>query len=483
MQGSLNRSSSVARARILARWTSGVVVFLGFPVGMARAQFLRIGPFDFNAVGKLEGIYTTNVEGEREEEPEEQAGGEGQPAVVEEEEWEDYYYVASLALNSKADLTPNTEVNLDTGIAWEEHFNRPDLNNSSQPFGRASLDTATRMRHLELRANVQYERTLKSEEGVYDPLRRKTRDPQTSFSYGADLLYEYASLRLAGGYAFSQERHDEEEFQDADQDETTWDFNADWAIGARLNVDYKYERTKTEELDEPEPDEGQAAPAGEDVAEEPAEWEESQSVGLRFRILKRPDIGYQFAYEKDGDEDWEATHTLDIRGDEPILETPTVTVKVNADYSYEKDPEDDDITFTYGASVEHRISRTATHSLTAKREPAETLGSSADTDEISVAYRLTKDDLFIYNLSLSLNVGFTRSEPMAETPPAETETADADAAPVEESWDYGVQLRHVRILTRKLQRAIQYSYSLEESNLEDEPLEEHRVILTFEYLF
>ena len=49
-----------ARAGGLLAW----VLVLAMPC-VASAQFLRIGPFNFTAKAKLEGVYTTNVEQER----------------------------------------------------------------------------------------------------------------------------------------------------------------------------------------------------------------------------------------------------------------------------------------------------------------------------------------------------------------------------------------------------------------------------------
>lgn len=48
---------------------------------------------------------------------------------------------------------------------------------------------------------------------------------------------------------------------------------------------------------------------------------------------------------------------------------------------------------------------------------------------------------------------------------------------------YGVRLEHTRPVAERIEQRIAYTYDYEDSNLEDELLEEHRVVLTYEYTF
>lgn len=403
-----------------------------------------MGPFDFTAGAKVEGVYTTNVEQER---PSETTADR-----------EDYYIVTSLSLNSRTTVTPNTELNLDTGAAIEEHFNRPDLNNSTEPFGRFRLSSATRMRYLTLMGDVFMERTSESQEGVYVPGGRKKRDVSDEAGYTVGLEWRRNTVFAEGSYGFRRERHQDEEFTDGDEDETTIGFSAGWQFSRRLALTYDYEQTKTELVNQLD-----GGGDGED------EWDDTQEVGLRLTVLERPLFTYTFGYEKDNEDPWETKHTFDLSDD---FETRKLRLKVMASYSEEEEPEEDDISFTYGASLEHQLSQSARHGLSVTREPVETFGSTEDTDNTTVGYMFQKDDLFIYNLNLRFDVEYSRDKPTERT-----------VNPEEKRLTYRTSLEYVRALTRRLERRLAYLYSYEDSNIEDEALLEHRVTLSFDYTF
>jgi len=359
----------------------------------SNAQFLRIGPFDFEVGTELEGIYTTNVEQER-------------PSETDADR-EDWYYVISLFADSEASLSPRTIVSLDTGLSIERHLNRPDLDNTQDPFGRFRLDVST-----ELGANT------------------------TVFG---DVSYE--------------QRHQDEDFKDADQDTTTIGAAVEYKLFKRLSPTYTYERKKEELMDE---DDVVVAGGDDD------EWEVTQNIALKFTIFERPKLTYSFGYEKDStkQDKWLPKHTVDLTDDLELFNLPNLTLSVGASYTYEKDD-----------TVEHEISRTAHQSLNVAREPVDTLGSTSDTDNTKVSYNLTKEDLFIYNLVFTFTASYEIDDPL------ETD------AETEKIWTYDVGLVHSRALTRKLSRSLAYNYSYEDSDQESEILDEHRVTLSFTYMF
>lgn len=418
----------------------------------AFAQFMRLGPFDLSLKGRLEGIYTTNVEQER---PENATA-----------EMEDFYFVTGLDANGVARMMPRTILNLDTGISVEKHLNRPDLDNTSSPFGRVRLDARTELaRYLTAEADVSFEHLSESAEDEYAPGREKTRDPRTMFSYGAGVEWAPRWLTINSSYSFSRERHQENQFKSGDQDETTIDFGVDIKPSKYFGVGYTYQWKRTKLVNQPETDD---------------DWETEENIymDVPITILERPRLTYSFGLERKKTEEdqgkWEPKHTIDLGDDLPLFESPHLKLSFNAQYTYkrEEEPESDDVTFIYGAKLEHQISRTAKQTFSAKQEPVDTFGSRNDTEQTSFGYLFQKNDLFIYNLNLSLGVEWKRDKPLG-----------ADAGEIERTWNYRANLTYNRMLSRRLTRIIEYAYTREESNLEDEPLVEHRVTLNYTYTF
>ncbi len=418
---------------------------LGIPV--VSAQFLRLGPFDFAADSGVEAVYTTNVEGEKESE-----------ATADRE---DFYFVWSLDLNAVAEVNPNTELSISTGIAIEEHLNRSDLNNSENPFGRFSVLSVTDLRALRLEAQYSYERNSESadDEIVFDPVSRKKRDVRDDTEYAVRALWDWRALSAYTEYNVTSERHEDEDFQDADQDETTVSYGFYWQALRNLGFAYDVERTKTEVVN----------------LDEEAEWLTTETLAIDWllTIIQRPSLTYSLALEKEDtdeeDGEWEPVHTLSA-SDEWSL-TERLNAGFSAEYSYEETEEQEDISFTYAAKVEHILSAYASHTLSAEREPVETLGSSVDTDNTTIDYNLNFSDVFIFGLDAGFGVSYELNEPLDKS------------SPKEKRWTYLVTVNHTRQLTRRLSRSLEYTYDYEKSDLEDEHLDEHRITLSYLYKF
>lgn len=465
------------------------------------AQFLRLGPFDLAADATLDLIYSTNVEQERASDAKE-AG----------HDTEDYYYVVGLDLNSLAAMAPSTTLTLDTGISVEQHANRPDLDNSSNPFGRLSLLSVSELGHYRFDGYGRVRREIDYHEDTYVPGGRTQRDVSDTWEYGLAAGWDRNSVRFAAGYDFSAERHQEPEFQDADQDETTMTLEAGWKPMKNLGFRYDFERTRTEFISErlEAKGEGDTAGSGEPEEEEDGEivplataqpadeeaWRDTETIALDWLlpIIKRPSLTYSLGLEKEDTTEeqgtWEPTHTLTL-DDTWDIKTPqaALSISVLAAYNYEVNPEENDISFTYGLRLVHDLSGTANHSLLLSREPVDTFASTADTDTTTVHYNFTKRDLFIYNLTLSLDIEWERNEPLGEeqavTIVEEESVLVIPAAQdqVETIWTYAVTLSYSRAVTRKLRRTIEYAFDYEDSSLETEMLDEHRVTLSYIYTF
>ncbi len=430
-----------ARAGGLLAW----VLVLAMPC-VASAQFLRIGPFNFTAKAKLEGVYTTNVEQER---PSEATADR-----------EDYYLITGLDLASRAEMSPNTALDIETGVAIEKHFKRPDLDNSSDPFGKLKLSALTELGHYTFNAFGGVQRTSESAESTYDPEGRKKRDVQDKYEYGVGMNWKRGGVTLEGSYDFTSERHAQAEFQDADQDEQTVNFLAGWRITKNVGVSYTMERTKTDIINDPDSGAG---------------WLTTENISLDWLlpILKRPSLTYSLGVEKEDTDEkkgkWEPTHTLTLSDAWDL--SPVLRLSVGVSYSYEQNPEANDVALTGFVGLQHEVGQTAMQTLTLSKEPVRTLGSTAETDNTSVHYNFTKRDLFVYNLTWTIDVDYSLDKPLDSIDEPET------------VWTYGTGLMHSRALSRKIERQLAYRYDREDSNLEDEILDEHRVTLSYVYTF
>lgn len=421
-----------------------VVLLQGLTAGPAAAQFLRLGPFDFSAKLQSGLVYSDNVERER---PSESTSDR-----------EDYYAVAGISLNALAPISHSTEINFDTGMTIEKHFVRDDLDNSSSPLAHIGLASRTEMGYLDLTAEANWERSSSSADDVVIPGGRssKTRNPNDSWDWTVGGEWERGDFSMSLEYGESSDRYEKEEFQDGDQDEKTWEYEAEWRARDDLSLAYRQSRTKTilKNSDAPSPG-----------------WKTTESITVDYllEILKRPALVYTFGLEKeDTDEEkgeWEPTHEISLVDDLVLVQRPLITV--GASYRYEKDPEDDDISFIYNAGIEHEINRVTRHSLTMEREPKKTFGSSQESDSTTWAYSLERDDILVPALDALFTAQYAIDKP--------------PSGPEERTWTYQFGLSHNRPVTKRLTRSIRYEYYLETSNLEDEDLEENRIEWLYEY--
>lgn len=420
---------------------------LFLPCAVTHAQFIRIGPFDFAATTKLEGIYTTNVDGVRPDSTD--------------KEMKDYYASASFDLESTVNLFRNSVVDLSTGVTIERHARRKDLDTLSEPFGRARIDTAFDFGRYTLRLNLANETTTSTKEDTFVPSgeSRQTRDVNTITDYGAELEWKRNDFVVIGGVNGSQERHQEEQFKSGDQDTYESYLNADWQFSQRLGLNYAYQRDKTDLINDPDTFSG---------------WNEKHTVGLDFMILERPNFVYTLGAEQSSvqDEkiDWEPTHTFSLKDSLDL--SRTLQFSGDAQYKYADKLASDEVALTCNLALDNEVSRTVRQSLSLNKEPANTFGSTTKTDVTAVDYKFTKQDLFVYNLTLTFAVGFSHNKPM-DTPEDEPENI----------WTYDVSLLHERALSRKLQRTLEYTYHYEKSSLISENLVEHQVTLGFSYTF
>lgn len=154
-----------------------------------------------------------------------------------------------------------------------------------------------------------------------------------------------------------------------------------------------------------------------------------------------------------------------------LLEHPTITLQAFASYTYERTPEEDDVAFEYGLDLTHRIDSLTTQRLGMRREPVDTFGSTTDTTVTEWIYGLNRSHFLLPTISAAMTLSYTINEP------------SDSSIPEEEILEFEFTLAHSRRVTAQLSRTLSYTYSLEDSSLERELLEEHLITLEYTYAF
>lgn len=409
---------------------------------VAKAQFLRIGPFDFTAKAQAGATWSDNIDAQR---PSEQKA-----------EPKDYFVFGGLELQSDTVLSGGGQLTLDTGILVEKHFVRHDLDNSESPFGHFRAEATQPFAWLELNAFYNWEKKSESVDRVIPGVSSKTRNPYElqEFGYGAD--WRRGPLSLAASYEYSEERYDKSEFKIGDVNTTTLNYDAMWRFNERADLEYKAEFKREEYIN--------------DLSKEPF-WDTTETIlfNLDLEIWRHPRTTVAFGVEREDEEDkqgdWEPKY--EIRMEDELDLSPVLKLSGDAVYTYEAQPEDDDIAFTYSVKLEHELNSSIRHYAEFSREPRATFGSTKETDTTTYTYNIKVEDLFIPQLSLMYETSYE-----IRKPPTALE---------EHIWSYTFELEHIKQVTTRLKRSLKYVYDAEDSDLYDELLVENRVEWAYEY--
>lgn len=446
-------SPSKLRLKVRARfsiglgWMSAVLAAIVSVSPRASAQFLRLGPFDIDIVAGADAIYSSNVEQVRPSETD--------------KDLEDYYVVGRLTLNANADLGKHIKVGSGFTLEEEKHFVRTDLDDRarSDPFANANLTTDIEFGRYILALSYRHDSTYEYKQGQFIEGPRKQRTYRRTDDYGGRLTWQRGRLRWFASAFAGRDRYIEDEYKDGDEDRQEMDFGVAWQTTKRIRSTYSYRRSRKKLVNQPDSFDG---------------WDHNQSIGMTFRLLDNPLLTYGLAMEEESSQGeeigWEPSHTFDVS--ETLDITKTMKLTGNANYNIKETRGANDVKLTYGADLAHEISRTARQSLRASREPADTFGSTIDTDSTIYGYTFSKQDLFIYNLVLTLGVEYRDDKPLGD-----------GAGERERSWDYVGSLVWTRRVSRKMQRLVGYNYNLQKSDLVDEDMTEHRVTVSYVYTF
>ncbi|MBR6022829.1 MAG: hypothetical protein IK066_10500 [Kiritimatiellae bacterium] len=405
----------------------------------------RFAGLDFTLSGSLAINYSSNVDQAYPEEEKENYSKD------------DFYLVPSLTLSAApVRLNPKTSLSFGATAGYEKYFERKDLDTETYA---ANIALSSALRYLSLNAAASVERsTENSEDETYKP-GGYSRDPQETQDVSFGATWAFNRLTVAFTTDYNRERHDYEEYKSSDQDEFTWDLNVNFALSSWFSAYYthSYDWTHT-------------------ILDDTKETEIEDDFGIAFNgsFGRHPQITASVAMEKetgnkieDG-KDWKPVFNLSITDAYDI----TKYLSVAAGLSWSDDKEEDEVSFTYNASITHRLPPYITQSLAFSCEPLDTFGSDAETESTTFTYSLGINPFFIKGLSFNGSAEYAIDKPLDKSSPTERTTT------------FNAGLSHARALSRKLSRTLSYNYTWENSNFHHDGANiENLVTYQLNYLF
>lgn len=402
--------------------------------------------FDFTLSGSLALNYSSNVDQAYPEEEKENYSVD------------DFYLVPSLTLSAApVRINPVTSFSVGATAGYEYYFERHDLNTETYNVNLALNST---LRYLSLNAAANFERSTENEEDeTYKP-GGYSRDPQETQTVSFGATWTSFRLTLSFTSEFTRERHDYEEYKPSDQDELTFDLNANFALSQLFSAYYthSYDWTHTI-LDD----------------ETTTEIEDDFGIALNHSIGRHPTITASVGMDRE---------ITDEKGDEEKKLRPVFTISVTDSYDLTKyvsiaagldwsdDNEEDEVDFTYYVNLTHHLPPYITQTFAFTQEPLDTFGSNVETASTSFTYTLGISPLFIKGLSFSGSADYTIDKPLDKS------------SPIEYTTTYNANLAHSRALSRKLSRSLSYNYSWENSNFHHDGANiEHLVTYQLNYVF
>ncbi len=419
--------------------------------GLAGAQTLRLGPFDMTLAGRVDFAYDSNVDGSY--------PAEARDDVVQ----DDFYWMPSLTLQSSSvAMQPSTTMSLSSGIAYQDYLRRNELDTMLY-FAGVNIQRSHPRLTLSGVGRIDY--SVDSMEDQYRP-GGITRDPTLTQTANGAAVWNYRRLSLNAGANFTRERHDFEEYQIADKDETSYQAGARFAAFSWGSLFYTWERTMTTMIM---------------TGEETDDTSESFGVSgaIPLELLRRPQVTYSFGYSREqkvtedstDDTGWEMTHTVTVS--DQIEFSKTTRLTGTASWVNDVTPDDEDqITFQYNLNLSQQLGPRAQHALTFTHEPRPTFGSTVDTETRTYGYSLGIRDVFVYGLTFSYGVTYDESTPLTR------------GSLTEKTLSHNTGLSHSRQFSRKLSRTLSYQYTWEDSNFQSgDPMEKHLVVYGLSYVF
>lgn len=435
------------RQRIPRISAVGVAVLLALVGVLPASAQLRLGMWDVQLVGSVEFAYDSNVDDVY---PEEEKEGY-QPG--------DFYWMPGISISSSATgLRPSTSLSLNGEISYEDYFERSDLDTELYNL-QLDFQTLAPRANLGGYAKAQYD--VEGNEDEYRP-GGSSRDPYSTYEGNLFLNLNWNKLRFESSVTYTRERHDYDEYQLDDQDETDVLAALYLDIFTWGSIYYSYEWDQTiYALDDRE------------ELEKTAEFGLDGSIPLSW--LRHPQITFQLGIkseEKNEDEEgasWEPNITITATDDLQM----TKNLRLAGTLTWENDEYEDEVGTTFDISLEHQITTYLSQSISASLEPLSTFGSNADTETYTYTYFIGMKDLLIPHLVMSFTAEYKEETPL-----------DSDDELTEDTTTLTYLVAHARPLTRRLDRTLSYEYSWEKSNFHHDGAQiKHLIIYGLSYRF
>ena len=415
----------------------------------AFGESFKLGPFTLHPSASVTLGYDSNVDDvyPEEEDPNYQTG--------------DFFIKPGISLMADAlHLRPATTVNLSGSWAYEKYFKRKDLDTDTYNL-TAGFDTA--LQFLTISGGVTAERkTEHAKDEVYYP-GGTSRDPYNTIDAFIKGMLTIRKLRLEAGEEYNRETHDLDRFKENSKVEVTTTAGAYYDFTDWMSAFYTYERVYTEYLE----------------SNQRSTTEITHEVGIGGvapkSILRRPDVTWTVGMIREDKDDgkeveWKPKYTLG--GADTYQLAKYLSLSWNVSWDSEKQEDDDDVGFTYGATLMHVWGPYVTQSASYKREPLDTMGSTVDTDTTTYGYTLSIANFFFKGVSAMYAFTYEIAEPQDKSSGTERTTT------------HEFSLMHSRQLTKRLSRSMGYSYKWEKSNFHhDGPKQKHLVEYMLNYTF
>ncbi len=433
----------------------------------ASAQTFRMGGVDFDLMATATLAYDSNVDDVY---PEDEEPGRKK---------DDFYWVPKLSLQSRpVPLRPGTTYNLGAQVAYEDYFDRNDLDTELYDL---VLNLQTVHPRLTLGGMGRIANEVEGIEDEYVP-GSASRDPVLTTEGNVFANWNYRKVRLEAKAEYTEELHEKEEYQAGDNDETTLTAAAYWDAFSWGSLYYKWEKSVTTLLQSEEETDETTHTFGIDGA-------------VPVSLLRRPKITYSFGFSyedeqtdaTEGEEEptWKPTHTIGVSDEYELSKSLNLKYSALWEDSWENDApefflpgekrgeENDEVTFEYNVRLTHKLGARAEHSLTFSQEPESTFGSNSETESTKFAYDFAWRDVLVYGLNFYASALYELETPLGD-----------EEAETEKTTTLTAGMNHVRQLSRRLSRVLAYEYKWENSNFHDEGAnEKHLATYSFTYAF
>ena len=373
---------------------------------------------------------------------------------------DDFYWMPTISLGIQPkQLRPNTTLGLSGTASYMDYFRRDDSDTLTYD---AQANFQASSPRLQLGGNAGANYSVDSSESSYRP-GGVDRDPYGTYTGGLDLAWNWYRFRMTGNATWTSERHDDEKYKDGDNDELD-------AIGAvffdltswlALTASYEWDQKKQIQSDEI-------------TTETTLDLGVSGTADLKFAKLMPPVTYFLGASSKDTKEDdegptWEPKIQLSTADQWNLSKHLVLSAGIN----WDNDVNEDEVSTTFNVNLNHEINSHLSQMAGASLEPRKTFGSNSDTETITYTYNFNVKDLLIPHLHMDFTAEYSMDTPLGDT----------DAL-TEHTTTLTYTAGHSRMISRRLSRHLDYTYTWENSNFHHDGAKmKHLVVYGFTYHF